>query len=41
MLDLQKNWPVYVLLTGVIVFFAYVIIKSRRQEKSDKKFQNK
>lgn len=41
MLDLQKNWPVYILLAGVVVFFTYVIIKSRQQEKSDKKPQNK
>jgi len=35
MLSLEKNWPVYILLAGVVVFFAYGIIKSRQQEKKD------
>ncbi len=39
MLDLQRNWPVYILLAGVVVFFAYVIIKGRQQGKEDKEGQ--
>jgi len=39
MVDFRRDWPVFVLLAGVIVFFAYVIIKGRQQEKKDKQGQ--
>lgn len=33
MVDLQRDWPVYILLAGVVVFFAYVIFKGNRPDK--------
>jgi hypothetical protein len=39
MLDLQRNWPGTILLGGVVVFYTYVIIKGRQQEKKDKEGQ--
>ncbi len=34
--DLAKDWPVYLLLGGVLYFFGYVIIKGNMPEKKDK-----
>lgn len=36
MVDFRRDWPVFVLLAGVIVFFAYVIIQGNRSGKADK-----
>ena len=36
MLSLERDWPVYVLLAGVICFFAYVIIQGNRSGRTDK-----
>lgn len=32
----EQDWPVYILLTGVFVFFVYVVVHSKLQEKKDK-----
>lgn len=31
--DLAKEWPVLLLVGGVLYFFAYVVIKSRRKDR--------
>lgn len=36
-IDLQRDWPAYLLLGAVIVFFLYVIIKSNLDERKNKK----
>lgn len=38
---LYRDWPVYVLLAGVVFFFGYVIIKSNLPEKKNKEDQGK
>ncbi len=35
--DLSRDWPVYVLLSAVVYFFATVIISGHRQDKDSKK----
>ena len=35
--DLSKDWLTYVLIIGMIWFFAYVIIKGNQKPKDDKK----
>jgi len=34
--NLAKDWPVFIMLGGMLYFFAYVIIKSNMPEKKDK-----
>jgi len=41
MVDLTRDWPVYVLLGAVAFFFIYVIVKSNLQNKEDKQEKNK
>jgi len=38
---LYRDWPVYVLLSAVVFFFGYVIIKSNLPEKKNKENQGK
>lgn len=40
-LNLEKDWPVYILLGAVIFFFIYAIVVSRRKEGKSKGGQNK
>ena len=35
--NLQQDWPVYVLLGRVVTFFIYVIIKGNQSDKENKK----
>lgn len=35
--DLTKDWPVLVLVGGVLYFFAYVVVKGRQEERKNKK----
>jgi len=35
MLDLERNWPVYIMLAGVVIFFAYMVIKGNKPGKRD------
>jgi hypothetical protein len=37
--NLLQDWPVYVLLGGVVVFVIYVIIKGNQGEKEKKEAQ--
>jgi len=39
--NLYKDWPVYVLLSAVIFFFAWIIISGRMQEKKEKEAKEK
>ena len=34
--NLWQDWPVYVLLSVVVFFFGYIVIKGHIQEKKDK-----
>lgn len=36
-IDLQRDWPGYLLLAAVIVFFIYAIIKSNLDERKNRK----
>jgi len=40
-IDVYQDWPVYVLLGGVVFFFVYVIINGHMNEKNLKKQQDK
>jgi len=35
-LNFAQNWPVYLLLSGFMIFVAFAFIDSRKQEKKDK-----
>lgn len=35
-INYEQDWPVYILLTGVFVFFVYVVVHSKLQEKKRK-----
>jgi len=37
--NLAQDWPVYVLLSVVVFFFGYVIIKGNMQDKKNKQEQ--
>ncbi len=39
--NLYQDWPVYVLLAGLLSFFIYVIISSHLPEKKNKEDQGK
>lgn len=39
MRGIEHDWPVYVLLTGVVVFFISVFIHGKRLEKEERKKQ--
>jgi len=39
--NLAQDWPVYVLLGIVVLFFGYVIVKGNMQDKKNKQEQNK
>ena len=39
--NLYRNWPIYLLLGGFIIFVVYAFINSRQQEKINKEAQNK
>jgi hypothetical protein len=41
MFNLERDWPVLVLLGVVVWFVTYVIIKGRRQERAHKETENK
>lgn len=40
-IDVCKDWPVYVLLGGVVFFFVYVIVNGHMNERNSKKQQDK
>lgn len=41
MSNLASDWPVYILITLMVGFFVFVIIKSKKEEKKNKEKQDK
>lgn len=41
MSNLASDWPVYIMVIGMIGFFVFVVIKSKQEEKKNKEKQDK